>query len=253
MSLNPEQVTLGEILLPYDAAHELDPVEWAAVSAEAHAKALEEISELKRKLDGNQSIIDKLNAQLKDFVKTKDEQEKVMLKQFMALLNEKKRKIRDQQRLLSTAKVDRTAATSVQSSRETSRKAGPSREIKRKASEKSTVAQQESEPDADQMEVDQLKAEEQESESDDDVDSAGPATPDRATEEETDDEVPAERKQKVTRGTKASATASRDPLSPKQPPPVRELPFGRPANRSRAPAKQPSPPEEEGETDDEEL
>jgi hypothetical protein len=54
-----------------------------------------------------QDTIDKLNAQLEDFIKTKHEAETAMLQRFMELLNEKKRKIRDQSRLLAGAKVDK--------------------------------------------------------------------------------------------------------------------------------------------------
>lgn len=86
----------------------MDPIEWAYLSAQAHNEALKNLAELKTRLDGEQATIDKLHAQLEDFIKTKNETETAMLQQFMGLLNEKKRKIRDQARLLAGAKVDST-------------------------------------------------------------------------------------------------------------------------------------------------
>lgn len=245
------QVTLGEILLPLDQEFGIDPIEWAALAAEAHSQALKEITDLKRKLDDNQGTIDKLSAQLEDFIHTKDEEEKIMLHQFMELLNEKKRKIRDQQRILSTAKVDKITATAVQASREETRKAGPSRQSKRKAPAKKKTTQQGSESDADQMEIDQVKSEEQESEDEDEnAGSTGAATPDRESENETDDEELPQRMQAQSRGRRASATILQEPKSLKELPPTRTLPFGKSA---KAPEKQPPAPDEDDETDDDEL
>jgi septal ring factor EnvC (AmiA/AmiB activator) len=93
-------------VLPRDDDFEFNPFEWAQASANAHTQTLKELAGLKAKANAEQDTIAKLNAQLDDFIKTKDETETAMLQQFMGLLNEKKRKIRDQSRLLATAKVD---------------------------------------------------------------------------------------------------------------------------------------------------
>lgn len=66
------------------------------------------MADLKARFSSEQDTISKLNAQLEDFIETKNEAETAMLQQFMELLNEKKRKIRDQSRLLAGVKVDRT-------------------------------------------------------------------------------------------------------------------------------------------------
>lgn len=73
----------------------------------AHAKTLQNVVDLKVQVKSEQHTIAKLNAQLDDFIKTKNDTETAMLQQFMQLLNEKKRKIRDQSRLLAGAKVDK--------------------------------------------------------------------------------------------------------------------------------------------------
>ncbi|KAL5390351.1 hypothetical protein DPSP01_001921 [Paraphaeosphaeria sporulosa] len=269
------KMNLGEILLPRDDEFEFNPFEWAQASALAHKQTLKELADSKTQAHGEQVMIAKLNAQLDDFIKTKNETENAMLQQFMELLNEKKRKIRDQNRLLATAKVDKDTATTVQATREETkpRKPAASRTSKRKA--KAPEPEPEPEPeqlsDEDQMEVDQAKAEEQ----DDDSDEGGAATPDRASETETEDEgeggfsskapapstratrakpAQAPRSSSVTVGSSQMSTpAPNEDVGP--PPPRRELPFGRPATRSKPPAKQPAPAaaDEDDETEDEEL
>jgi septal ring factor EnvC (AmiA/AmiB activator) len=93
-------------VLPRDDDFEFNPFEWAQASAKAHADTLKELADLETKANSEQDTIAKLNAQLDDFIKTKNETETAMLQQFMELLNEKKRKIRDQSRLLATANVE---------------------------------------------------------------------------------------------------------------------------------------------------
>lgn len=68
---------------------------------------------MKARIDSEKDTITKLNAQLDDFIRTKNESETAMLQQFMELLNEKKRKIRDQSRLLAGAQVDKSTGTSL--------------------------------------------------------------------------------------------------------------------------------------------
>ena len=73
----------------------------------AHRQTLAQMADLQARINSEQETIAKLNAQLEDFIKTKNETETAMLQQFMELLNEKKRKIRDQSRLLAGAKIDK--------------------------------------------------------------------------------------------------------------------------------------------------
>lgn len=98
--------------MPKDEEFEFNPFEWAQASAKAHSQTLQELADLKSKARSEQDTIAKLNAQLDDFIKAKHEAETAMLQQFMGLLNEKKRKIRDQSRLLAGAKVDKSAGRS---------------------------------------------------------------------------------------------------------------------------------------------
>ncbi|KAF3045379.1 hypothetical protein E8E11_003638 [Didymella keratinophila] len=255
------KVTLGEIVLPRDDAFEFNPFEWAQASAQAHTKTLQELAEVKARIDSEKDTITKLNAQLDDFIKTKNETETAMLQQFMELLNEKKRKIRDQSRLLATAKVDKSTALAMQSARtETLRKAGPSRTSKRKAPIRAAKVIQE-DSDSDQMEIEEAKVEEQ----NDDEDVPSPATPDRS-DAETESEGEASdsglrggsSETLMSNSTGAQPTEEAVPLqSSDGPPPPRNLPFGRAGTRSKGLAKEPIPPPladgDDDETDDEEL
>ena len=105
------QVTWGEIVLPKDDEFEFNPFEWAQASAQAHAQTLQQLAEVSARIDNEKDTITRLNAQLDDFIKTKNEAETAILQQFMELLNEKKRKIRDQSRLLAGARVDKSTGT----------------------------------------------------------------------------------------------------------------------------------------------
>lgn len=105
------QLTWGEIVLPRNDEFELNPFEWAQASAQAHAQTLQELAEVKAHMDSDKHTITQLNAQLDDLIQSKNEAETAMLLHFKELLNEKKRKIRDQSRLLATAKVDKSTGT----------------------------------------------------------------------------------------------------------------------------------------------
>jgi uncharacterized coiled-coil protein SlyX len=64
------------------------------------------VDELEAQLAEQKQMVDKLNAQVKSLGEAKQEHEDALLQKFSELLNSKKLKIRDQQRLLSTAKID---------------------------------------------------------------------------------------------------------------------------------------------------
>ena len=99
--------------MPEDDEFEFNPFEWAQTSAVAHAETLQKVAVLEATINSKHDTIAKLNAQLDDFIRAKNETETAMLQQFMTLLNEKKRKIRDQSRLLAGVKVDKTTGGSL--------------------------------------------------------------------------------------------------------------------------------------------
>lgn len=65
-----------------------------------------EISSLRSRFTEQQRTINELQVQLDDLVKAKEEHEEMLLIKFVQILNSKKAKIRDQQRLLARANVD---------------------------------------------------------------------------------------------------------------------------------------------------
>jgi hypothetical protein len=94
---------------------------------------------------------------LEDLIAAKATHENELLKKFCDLLNEKKSKIRDQQRLLASAKVDPVKIRAVQAARKTSkpREAGASRPGKRKAKNgQEETTEEEDKPDSGFKKVD---------------------------------------------------------------------------------------------------
>ncbi|KAI9689365.1 MAG: hypothetical protein M1822_010016 [Bathelium mastoideum] len=100
-----------------------------------------------------QKIIDGLQVELNDLVKMKGEHEDMLLTKFQQILNSKKLKIRDQQRLLAGARVDPAVAAEVQQSRNMlrSRNAESSRSAKRSA--ETATEESENEEDASDAEA----------------------------------------------------------------------------------------------------
>lgn len=102
----PTQQRLGSITLQQDDEQSLELFDWCA-SAAARADALEaQISSLSSRYSVAEDTIEKLNKQLEEFIRVKDQDQNQLIVSFTHLLNEKKLKIRNQQRLLAAAKVD---------------------------------------------------------------------------------------------------------------------------------------------------
>lgn len=186
-----------------------------------------------RKLQEKEEEAQKLKSELADLVKLKNAHEDSLLEKFSLLLNEKKLKIRDQQRLLETATVDPAKLDAVLRSRgdTASRSPGPSRPGKRKAKALNDESEEESEDGFEKMEVDEPQAA-------NDSDEDQPQTPDpesTADEASDDDEPPSPppaktihslRNKNITAEPISSAGSTHtDELPP--PPPIRELPFGK--------------------------
>lgn len=224
----------------------------------------------------------KLSAELDDLVKAKKEHENELLQKFAELLNTKKLKIRDQQRLLSDAKVDPKTAAQIQSARASAgkRKAGASGAGKRKAN----GATMDTEDDVeDRIGVDDRNVDDDDEEIAKQMRDA--ETPEKSDLDETEDEDSSEdgfalapvssqaprggvgNKGKAIETVQARRKTPEPQPEPEsegiEPPPRRELPFGR-RNLQRAGflPKKPSPPaanqsqtgineDEDEETDDE--
>lgn len=221
-----------------------EPIElfdWAGQAAQSADGLRNQLIAMQASMASQKITGERLSADLDALVKAKKDHEEELLKKFAALLNTKKLKIRDQQRLLANAKLDPKAAAQIQQTRSApTRKPGPSRASKRKANV------EDSETDDSEEGLDLLGDE-----------AGNPMTPEKSdAETDTDaegfDPAPAA-SQKTLRGTSQGNTSKSDPRevtastdSPTPPteekptmelPPRRELPFTR---RTEAkPASQP--------------
>lgn len=97
---------LGEISLLQDENQEIDTLAWINTAVSRGDKLETEVADLETRYNEQDNVLKKLRAQLDDLICAKKEHEDALLEKFRELLNSKKLKIRDQQRLLATAKVD---------------------------------------------------------------------------------------------------------------------------------------------------
>ncbi|KAK2624205.1 hypothetical protein QTJ16_006155 [Diplocarpon rosae] len=135
---NIEGITqkLGSISLSEDPGA-IDLFEWCGTAIEAKNCLVQELSLSKAKLAKKDAHIERLEQSLAEMVTLKNQNETQLLEKFSLLLNEKKLKIRDQQRLLYTSNSDPRAVEAMEQRRLAlhSRPTGASREGKRKAGE----------------------------------------------------------------------------------------------------------------------
>ena len=101
---------LGEITLQIldeeEAGERVELLDWVTVAVDRTTALQDKIQSLNVKYEEQGDMIQKLNKQLEDLVEAKKEHETLLFEKFQQLLNAKKLKIRDQQRLLAGAKVD---------------------------------------------------------------------------------------------------------------------------------------------------
>ncbi|KAI2631588.1 hypothetical protein GGS21DRAFT_150495 [Xylaria nigripes] len=281
---------LGTIKLDENDKTEISPFDWCVSAIASRTKAKEELVDVIAEIDSLKRSVSELKAQLDDFIITKEEDETQMLEKFRDLLNEKKLKIRQQQRLLSAAKVDpeKLATVSLSEENYTHRRPGLSRSAKRKALE--TNEDDESDDGFEKMDIDEKNVGDNTStnnqlESDSDTDNHQPSTDNDMTEtaSDTDNDSPSQAKLKkrtegsppgrITKpkmsGSKQAAQSSRNLRAAKQkqtavasdlegddnedeaPPPPRHLPFTR--SKQVEPPPKPADDDETQSDDDSEL
>ncbi|KAI4252722.1 MAG: hypothetical protein LQ352_004119 [Teloschistes flavicans] len=125
---------LGDITLPASPDTDINVLDWCdtAIVRADHLSTQSEALELK--LAEQTQVVNKLRAQLEDLIQAKKEHEDTLLQKCAVLINEKKAKIRDQQRLLATAKPDPDTMKKVQSARRQQSGAAAAGKGSRKAS-----------------------------------------------------------------------------------------------------------------------
>ncbi|KAI4122769.1 MAG: hypothetical protein LQ338_005627 [Usnochroma carphineum] len=255
---------LGELSLPADPEADINLFDWASTAVARAERLQTETLDLQRQLAGQTQTVQKLNEQLEDLIQAKKEHEDALVLKCCLLLNEKKAKIRDQQRLLHTAKprTEQVKETLSPRQQRSARKRSPkaSRSGKRKASAPPAAASRDEEDGA--FEDKDVKIEEEEEEPDSEQ-----VTPQHSDLDETEDEVdasdlesvpaPQTAKGKVMEGVEGNERPGEHQDEDVEIPPRRELPF-RKGDEDRKVAKgedkeQDTNMADGDETDDDEL
>lgn len=221
---------LGSFTLTQDdEREEIGAFEWVDQAVQNSDDLRLQLEQLQFSFREQQDHVTKLNQQLDELVEAKREHENQLLSKFTAVLNAKKLKIRDQQRLLAGAKVDSKVAEAVaeaRGGRATGRKAaGSARSGKRKA---------EVQPDDDDDAEEDVEMAEADVASEADVQQETPPGSDRGeTEDEEDLDVfapvasPGGTKGSGVLAPSARGGDGKEVEEPEALPPRRELPFAR--------------------------
>ncbi|KAK6583608.1 hypothetical protein PZA11_003338 [Diplocarpon coronariae] len=244
---NIEGITqkLGSISLSEDPGA-IDLFEWCGIAIEAKNSLVQELSASKSKLDEKDALIKKLEQSLAEMATLKNQNETQLLEKFSLLLNEKKLKIRDQQRLLHTSNVDPRAVETIGPTRLAlrSQPAGASRKGKRKTSE--AAEDEDSNNDFVKMEIDnETEPADYDGEKRQDDSNTDEET---ALESEEDEDLAPPQKKTFEKAKPAECShTTRENRTPEatNTPPKREFSF------TRLAAKAPAPANEESETEDE--
>ena len=101
----------GKISLKKDDTYEIDTLSWTSTAVDHTSLVEQELRSLRKQYSEQGKDIERMNNQLEELNKAKVSDESTLIAKFCELLNFKKLKIRDQQRLLATAKVDRNRGT----------------------------------------------------------------------------------------------------------------------------------------------
>lgn len=245
---------LGTISLKETDEEDLvNGLDWTEVAATASDELRAKVETLQASVESQKNELAKLSTELDMLVKAKKEHENEMLSKFAALLNSKKLKIRDQQRLLQNGNIDTDTAAIGDVSPMKTPTARSSRSGKRKANGPPQSASPDTEDEGgdnpDEASTQQHSPE---------PDEADVAT---ETEDEDEDEEATRKSapsivasQASTRGRSRRANEMVIDNKDESPPPRRALPFNK-----RKSAKTPSPPpaptanqdEDDVETEDE--
>jgi hypothetical protein len=252
---------LGEIKLDEDdEREEIAAFEWVDAAVATSDDLCGQLETLQSSVTQHQETVAKLTAQLDELIQAKKAHEEELLSKFASLLNAKKLKIRDQQYLLSRAKVDPDAALDSQRARgapsqeprtRARRQPGESARNKRKAKEEIVPGSDEEMDDADEQNIadDVHSDDEQRMETPEDSD---------ATEDEDEFEPNiANQPTSLNTGNTVSHTQDEPAVQtsiekPPPPPPRRGLPFRRKsAQESSARSSGGADDDDDDETDDE--
>lgn len=98
----------GEVTLKRDEDQEIDTITWVSTAVIRSQVLEQEVEELRTRCKKHGEAAAKLDQQLQSLITSQTDLTNTLFQKFAAILNKKKLKIRDQQRLLATAKVNQS-------------------------------------------------------------------------------------------------------------------------------------------------
>ncbi|KAH6610240.1 hypothetical protein Trco_000260 [Trichoderma cornu-damae] len=236
---------LGSIELKHDEDEGIELFAWCAESVDALDRSNVALAEAAARAKELETNVTELKAQLDELVASKQDDETALLLKFRDLLNEKKVKIREQQKVLAAGPFSNSQPASQRfsqpsDSQPSSHAPAPSRPRKRKAQAAASPA---NEPDENETEVAKIKSEPPDSELEDTAeDTASGGSDDDGSDDEGDEGGKGNGGDGTSRARagNASKPTPKAPPAPKgadeQPPPPRNLPFTKRAAPVKAPA-----------------
>ena len=239
---------IGAIELSQDDEEEISLFDWTTLAVNKNRMVEDELSRLSKTNDEDKTVIARLQSQLAELVKAKAEHEEQMLSKFVLLLNAKKTKIRDQQRLLQTAVVDEDRLKKLKRSIDP----GNSRDTTRAGGKRSAPNEDDSEADESQAFETQKTSRGQEwKDEDEDEDEGRQTTPDstESEPEDEDDQLPIRGKKTSSRKVSPQKTRKAAPTPASKPSPKRAPSVGTGGHNTRSDTQMKAP--ESLEDDDE--
>ncbi|KAK0386481.1 hypothetical protein NLU13_6316 [Sarocladium strictum] len=235
---------LGSITLNYTESEEIGLFDWCVAAVDASVDGRKALSDVESQKEALEADVKDYKRQLDELIQAKNDDETVLLQKFRDLLNEKKLKIREQQKIIAAASFPDggPASPEVHDSPPPTRKPAASRAGKRKAAAKDAQDGDET-PEAEEMEVNNpIKLEAEDTDPGNTTEGTASTVGD---EDDSDDEEP----QAPSNARRASPPRPTSKQKSDKPPPPRSLPF----NKKKVAAKAASEATSETDSDDDEL
>lgn len=246
---------LGEINIGVAKDAGYNVLDWCATAVDFAADSKNAAKRNTTKIEELEKTVADLKQQLDDLITSKVDDETSLLSKFRDLLNEKKVKIREQQKIIASTSTDGNAASVSQSadqdepvtSVEKGHKAGKSRAGKRKAKETAVKEEESTDDGFEPMEVEKGREEAEDTDPGDDTE----ATASTASDDEDDAQEAVEEEAQAAKPAARSQQSKPPAEKRERPPPPRALPFARSRPQDKAPAATSGGADSETESDDE--
>ncbi|KAK3320941.1 hypothetical protein B0T19DRAFT_253726 [Cercophora scortea] len=229
---------LGSLTLNYKSDEAIQLFDWCGAAALERQKFREDLAAETTKASDLESRVTELKNQLDELIQSKKDRETEILEKMCALLNEKKLKIREQQRLLSTAKIDPVKLAAMQRAvaAEVQRGRNPQASRPGKRKMRGTAASDsESDEGFEKMDVDPKPADEGDDEEEDEEEAP------KQNESESERDTPDEHDDDGDDATGSEPDEDDEPVSRRSPPPASQSGNARESLTIHPRRKAPSP------------